>query len=107
VPASEVPTDNVCLLLEVYMPGMSGIELCRNVAAMGRHLPTVLMSARDDQQTRQIVRQVKSIAGIFPPFDEKHYPTSYPEGIAQSAEFTAVDGGSRSDGQATFRKSLF
>ncbi len=69
--ASEFPTDNACLLLDVYMPGMSGIELCRNLATSGRHLPTILMSARDDQATRQIMRQVKFIAGLFKPFDQK------------------------------------
>ena len=69
--ASEFPTDNACLLLDVYMPGMSGIELCRNLATSGRHPPTILMSARNDQATRQIMRQVKPIADIFKPFDEK------------------------------------
>jgi FixJ family two-component response regulator len=69
--ASEFPTDNACLLLDVYMPGMNGIELCRSLDASGRHLPTILMSARDDQATRQIMRQVKPIAEIFKPFDEK------------------------------------
>jgi DNA-binding response OmpR family regulator len=46
---SDSPTDNACLLLDVYMPGMSGIELCRSLAAAGRRLPTVLMSASDDE----------------------------------------------------------
>jgi FixJ family two-component response regulator len=68
--ASEFPTDNACLLLDVYMPGMNGIEVCRNLDASGRHLPTILMSARDDRTTRQIMRQVKPIAEIFKPFDE-------------------------------------
>ena len=36
----DFPTDNACLLLDVYMPGMSGVELCRNLAASGRRLPT-------------------------------------------------------------------
>ena len=45
---SDSPTDNACLLLDVYMPGMSGIEVCRSLAAAGRRLPTVLMSASDD-----------------------------------------------------------
>jgi FixJ family two-component response regulator len=68
--ASEFPTDNACLLLDVYMPGMNGIELCRSLDASGRHLPTILMSARDDRTTRQIMRQVKPSAEIFKPFDE-------------------------------------
>jgi two-component system response regulator FixJ len=69
--ASELPTDNACLLLDVYLPGMNGIELCRNLDASGQHLPTILMSARDDRATRQIMRQVKPAAEIFKPFDEK------------------------------------
>jgi CheY-like chemotaxis protein len=50
---------------------MSGIELCRNLAASGRHLPTVLMTGRDDQQTRQMMREAEPVASLFKPFDEK------------------------------------
>ena len=68
---SEFPTDDACLLVDVYMPGMSGIELCQGLAASGRHLPTILMSGRDDEATRQIMRQAKPTAGLFKPFDQK------------------------------------
>jgi FixJ family two-component response regulator len=44
------PNDNACLLLDPYMPRMSRIELCWNVVASGRHLPTILMSGRNDPQ---------------------------------------------------------
>jgi CheY-like chemotaxis protein len=53
------------------MPEMSGIELCQNLVTSGRRLPTVLMSGRDDQETRQIMRQAKPVACLFKPFDEK------------------------------------
>lgn len=69
--ASEFTTDNACLLLDVYMPGMTGIELCRSLDTSGRHPSTILMSARDDRATRQIMRQVKPIGDIFKSFDEK------------------------------------
>lgn len=69
--ASQFPTDNACLLLDVYMPEMSGIELCQNLVTAGRCLPTVLMSGRDDHETRQIMRQAKPVACLFKPFDEK------------------------------------
>ena len=69
--ASEFPTGDACLLLDVYMPGMSGIELCRSLAASGRHLPTVLISGRDDDQTRQMMRKANPIASLLKPFDEK------------------------------------
>jgi FixJ family two-component response regulator len=69
--ASQFPTDNTCLLLDVYMPRTSGIELCRRLEASGRPLATILMSGRDDQQTKQIMRRAKPAACIFKPFDEK------------------------------------
>ena len=69
--ASEFPTGDACLLLDVYMPGMSGIELCRSLVSSGRHLPTILISGRDDRQTRQMMREANPIAWLFKPFDEK------------------------------------
>ena len=69
--ASEIPTEKVCLLLDVYLPGMTGIELRRELIARGRLLPTLLMSARDDQVTRQLVRDANPIASLLKPFDEK------------------------------------
>jgi len=61
-----------CLLLDVYMPGMNGVELCRNLVASGRHLPTILISGRDDRQTRQMMREANSIASLLKPFDEEN-----------------------------------
>jgi two-component system, chemotaxis family, CheB/CheR fusion protein len=69
--ASEFPTGEACLLLDVYMPGMTGIELCRKMAATGRRLPTILLSGRDDEQTRQMMRKANPVASLFKPFDEK------------------------------------
>ena len=69
--ASEFPVGEACLLLDVYMPGMSGIELCRSLAASGRILPTVLISGRDDEQTRQMMRKANPVASLLKPFDEK------------------------------------
>src|ERR1700730_18066860 len=68
---SELHIDNACLLLDVYMPGMGAIELCQSLAASGRDLPTILMSGRDDEATRQIMRQAKPIARLFKPFDQR------------------------------------
>jgi FixJ family two-component response regulator len=68
---SDIPTGDACLLLDVYMPGMSGIELCRSMAESGRCLPTILISGRDDPQTRKIMRDAHPVASLLKPFDEK------------------------------------
>jgi two-component system response regulator FixJ len=68
--AGTTPTEEACLLLDVYMPEMNGIELCRRLAEVGRHLPTILMSGRDDKKTRQLMRKAKPVACLFKPFDQ-------------------------------------
>jgi FixJ family two-component response regulator len=69
--ASGLPTANACLLVDVYMPEMCGIDLCQRLAASGRHLPAILMSAHDDDATRRSIRQAEPSACLFKPFDEK------------------------------------
>ena len=68
----DVPIGNACLLLDVHMPGMSGIELCCSLAASGRPLPTILISGHDDPQTRKMMRDAHPIASLLKPFDEKN-----------------------------------
>jgi FixJ family two-component response regulator len=68
---SEFPTRAACLLLDVYMPGMTGIELCRRMAESGRRLPTILISGSDAPQTRKMMREAQPIASLFKPFEEK------------------------------------
>jgi two-component system response regulator FixJ len=70
--AGELPTGDACLLLDVYMPEMTGIELFRSMAASGRCLPTILISGRDDRETRKMMRDTNPIASLFKPFDEEN-----------------------------------
>ena len=67
----DLPIGNACLLLDVYMPGMNGIELCRSLAAAKWHLPTILMSGCDDERTRQMMREANPIASLVKPFDQE------------------------------------
>jgi FixJ family two-component response regulator len=68
--ASELPAGNVCLLVDIYLPGMSGTDLCKTLAASGRSLPTILMTARDDAATQRIAREAGALSTLYKPFDE-------------------------------------
>jgi FixJ family two-component response regulator len=97
--ASEFPTGDACLLLDVYMPGMSGIELCRSLAASGRRLPIILISGRDDPETRKMMRDAKPVASLFKPFDERNLLRSIRKAFpprAKSARRSASLGDSKS-----------
>ena len=68
---SAIPTgDDVCLLADAYLPGMSGIELCRRLTEAGKSLPTILMSGRDDEETRRMMRRARPVSSLFKPFDQ-------------------------------------
>ena len=68
--AGEVPSDQVCLLLDVFLPGMSGIELLTRMAGSGRNIPTILMTAHDDAGTRSLLSTLGAVAVLYKPFDE-------------------------------------
>lgn len=66
--ADEIPFRDACLLVDVYLPGMSGIELYQHLNVTGRLLPTILMSGRDDDETKRVMRRAKPVASLFKPF---------------------------------------
>jgi two-component system response regulator FixJ len=68
--AGTVPVEGACLLSDVYLPGMNGIELCQLLSERGPHLPIILMTGRDDEHTKRLMRAAKPIASLFKPFDE-------------------------------------
>jgi CheY-like chemotaxis protein len=68
--ASNFPTVDTCLLLDIYMPGISGLEVLELLANRGQRVPTVLMSGRDDEVTRKLARKAKRTTCLFKPFDQ-------------------------------------
>lgn len=53
--ASGPAEDVLCLVTDVRMPGMDGVELCEQLHATGRDLPTVFMTAHDTDGMRSVV----------------------------------------------------
>ena len=51
---SESVTDTACLILDVRMPGIDGLELQRRLGETGRRIPIVFLTARaSDEEERQ------------------------------------------------------
>jgi FixJ family two-component response regulator len=57
------------LVLDVGLPGMSGIELCRHLLATGSKLPVVFITARDDKATRVEALAAGCVEFLQKPFD--------------------------------------
>ena len=59
-----------CLITDVRMPGMSGVELQGRLIADGRSLPTVFISAFSDETVQQKVLESGAVGYLHKPFDE-------------------------------------
>ncbi len=55
--AAGPPADALCLVTDVRMPGMGGVELCEQLHAAGRDLPTVFVTAHGTEGLRSVVLQ--------------------------------------------------
>ncbi len=46
------PANGDCLILDVHMPGMSGLDVLEELRRRGHQLPTIIVTARLDDITR-------------------------------------------------------
>ena len=66
--ASFPATRPQCLVLDVHMPEMSGLELQDRLAAQESCVPVIFMTAHDTPQTRESVRRAGSFGLFLKPF---------------------------------------
>jgi len=62
------PADLTCLVIDINLGGMSGIELRRRLAADGWRLPVIFITARDDEATRREAMNAGCAAYLGKPF---------------------------------------
>ena len=59
-----------CIILDIGLPGMSGFELHRRLAAEPNRLPVVFISARDEPEVEDKATQAGAIAFLRKPFED-------------------------------------
>jgi FixJ family two-component response regulator len=67
---SDGPQRTACLITDVRMPGMSGLELYRRLVALGKPIPTVLITAHPDDRVRARALKAGIICYLTKPFRE-------------------------------------
>jgi FixJ family two-component response regulator len=65
---SDATRTEACLLLDIDLGGISGIELQRRLAASGSKCPVIFMTAIDDDATRNEAMEAGCIAYLRKPF---------------------------------------
>ena len=64
--------DTSCLVVDVQMPGMNGLELQSELAAAGLSIPIIFITAFDNKDTRRKAMGAGAVAFLQKPFsDEK------------------------------------
>jgi FixJ family two-component response regulator len=66
--ARPVLPDIMCLVVDINLGGMSGIEMGRRLKASGRHIPVIFITARDDEATHRAAVSVGYAAYLCKPF---------------------------------------
>jgi FixJ family two-component response regulator len=86
--SADIPRRNACLLVDVYLPEMNGIDMCESLAKSGRGLPAILITGRNDAATTRLIDRANALAVLFKPIDEKPLLEAIARGIASSNEVT-------------------
>jgi FixJ family two-component response regulator len=68
--ASELVDQTKCLILDIAMPGMSGLTLQRELARQRRAIPIVFITAHADESIRPRVLRAGAVDCLFKPFSE-------------------------------------
>jgi len=63
--------DASCLIVDIQMPGMNGLQLQSQLAAAGYSIPIIFITAYDDKESRRRALQAGAIAFLGKPFSDE------------------------------------
>ncbi|PYV63962.1 MAG: two-component system response regulator [Acidobacteria bacterium] len=60
-----------CLIVDVQMPGMNGLQLQRHLAASGYRIPVIFITAYDNKESRLQAMEAGAVAFLSKPFNDE------------------------------------
>jgi FixJ family two-component response regulator len=60
-----------CLIVDVQMPGMNGLQLQRHLASSGYKIPIIFITAHESKESRQQAMQAGAVAFLGKPFSDE------------------------------------
>jgi FixJ family two-component response regulator len=70
--ASPLLAETACLVADVHMPGMTGLELNRHLVDAGYRIPTILVTAYPDEVIRNRALKDGVVCYLSKPVDDEH-----------------------------------
>jgi FixJ family two-component response regulator len=68
---SEQRNQTACLVLDIRMPGMSGLELQANLKTGGSRIPVIFITAHSDAKIKMQAMSAGAIEFLSKPFDDE------------------------------------
>ena len=66
-----IPECDACLVLDVDLPGIGGIEFKRTLVAAGRDLPTIFITALEPAEVNKPLAALAPVAVLYKPFNKE------------------------------------
>ncbi len=63
--------EHACLIADVKMPGLSGLELQQKLLARGYELPIIFITGYDTEQTRELAKRSGALGYFCKPIDDQ------------------------------------
>jgi len=82
--AETPPGARGCLVLDMRLPGMTGLQLLEQLTRDRWRLPTILISAEFTDNDREDARRLGAISILDKPFDKDHFLTTIRTAIADA-----------------------
>ncbi len=60
-----------CIVLDIRLPGMSGLDLYEHLASSGRKYPIIFITAQDNPQWQRRAAETDAIAYLRKPFEQQ------------------------------------
>jgi len=60
-----------CIIIDIRMPGLTGIDLQRKLKDQEIKIPVIVISASDDAQVREEARELGAVAFFRKPIDDQ------------------------------------
>ena len=70
--ASPLLPETACLVADVQMPGMTGVELHKNLIDAGYAIPTILVTAYPNEAVRNRALKYGVVCYLSKPVDDEH-----------------------------------
>jgi FixJ family two-component response regulator len=76
--------DAACLILDVRMPGMSGLDLQRQIVAANWQIPIIFVTSHADDDARVRALDAGAVAFLYKPFHEEELLNAIDVALRQS-----------------------